>query len=171
MGRKFYEVSVKYNFWSDLLSYHFETIILLILVFFFIPNEIKGYYFLIFAIYIIYLISSIIIKSKKAKSTNLSIYDDKLVYEMNFIKPIKEEIFYNEMKDLRYTQKQISNLFNIGDLIIVKKQGEFLKKRRTIRSINNYKEVIQKLEETILEYGKKNNLIKEENIEKNKKEK
>lgn len=159
MGKKFYEVDIKYNFWVDILTYHIETIILLILVYFFLENDIKPYYFLIFGIYIIYLIISIIFKNKKANSTKLSIYDDKVIYERNFIKPVREEIYYNEMKDLRYTQKQIANLFNMGEIIIVKKEGNIFKNRITIKAVKNYKEVIEKLEETILKYGKSNNMI------------
>ena len=165
MGKKFYEVDIKYSFWSDFLTNHFETVLILILAVFLIPADIRTYYFLFFGIYIIYLIASIIYKAKKTNSTAFKIYDDKIIYEMNFLKQERQEIFYKDMKDLKYSQKQISSLFNVGEIIIVKKDGNIFTRRLVIKGIKNHKEVVQKLEETIMEYAKKNNLIEEKDSE------
>lgn len=153
MGKSFYEVDIKYSFLADFLTNHLETIAILILAIFLIPEDIKMYYFLILGIYVIYLIISIIYKKQKANSTKFNIYDDKIVYEINFLKQERQEIYYKDMKDLKYSQKQILGLFNIGEIIIVKKDGNIFNKRLIIKNIRNYKEVVQKLEEIIMEYA------------------
>lgn len=162
MGKSFYEVDIKYHFLSDFLTSYLETTIIIILAIIIIPVEYRLYYFLILGIYFLYVIASMIYKAKKINSTKFNIYDDKIIYEMNFLKQERQEIFYIEMKDLRYSQRLTAKLLNIGEIFVVKKEGKMFKKRLIIKGIRNYKEVIQKLEETIMEYAKKNNLIQEE---------
>lgn len=163
MGKNFYKVDIKYNFWLDFLEKHVGSIILVAVAGFIVPKDIVKYYILIVVLYAIWILISSIYNRKKINSTQLSIYEDKLVYEINFLKQERREIFYNEISDLKYTQRQISNMFNIGELFIVVRDKSFFNNILTIKGINNYKEVIEQLEKTITEYGKKNNMIREEN--------
>ncbi len=127
---------------------HRGSILLLLLILMLIPS-------IIYKTLIVYLISIGIIAvvmgvvllfaRQRYESTEYEFYEDKLIFNSNFINVENKYIKYENVKEIKYVQSLLQTFFNLGDIIINTNAENGINNGITIHNIEDVKTVYDKL--------------------------
>lgn len=131
---------------------HRVSILLLLLILLLIPS-------IIYKTFIVYLIAVVIIavaisvvllfERQRYKSYEYEFYEDKLIFNSNFINVENKYVKYENVKEIKYVQSLLQTFFNLGDIIINTNAENGINNGIVIHSVENVKNVCDKLNSII----------------------
>lgn len=122
--------------------------ILLLLILMLIPSIIyKTLTIYLIAVVIIALVMAVVLlfERQKYKSFEYEFYQDKLIFNSNFINVENKYIKYENVKEIKYVQSLLQTFFNLGDIIINTNAENGMNNGIIIHNIEDVKTIYDKL--------------------------
>ncbi len=114
---------------------------------------------IIYKTFIVYLIAVIIIaivmlvvllfERQRYKSYDYEFYEDKFIFNSNFINVENKYVKYENIKEVKYVQSLLQTFFNLGDIVINTNAENGVNNGIVIHSVEDVKNVCDKLNSII----------------------
>ena len=108
-----------------------------------------GFVFVILLIYAVIAAISILITKKQYANYNYTFYKTKVVYKDSFLNVSEKEVKYKYIREVTFNQTFIQRFFNIGTIILYTNAESGFNNGVLIRSVENVKDVYDKVKEVI----------------------
>lgn len=140
------EIKSKFRILYEIL--HRGSVLLLLFILMLIPSIIYKtliVYLITIVIFAIVMTVILLFERQRYKSFEYKFYEDKLIFNSNFINVENKYIKYENIKEIKYVQSFLQIFFNLGDIIINTNAENGIDNGIVIHSVEDVKNVCDKL--------------------------